>query len=50
MRLSVRFSFGEILDSEPGELTARFEGCDLVYGFGEFDTLVPAYAATVHKS
>ena len=32
------------------ELTARFEGRDLVYGFGELDTLVPAYAATVHKS
>ena len=28
----------------------RFEGRDLVYGFGELDTLVPAYAATVHKS
>ena len=25
-------------------------GRDLVYGFGELDTLVPAYAATVHKS
>ena len=30
-------------------MTARFEGRDLVYGFGELDTLVPAYAATVHK-
>ena len=37
-------------DAEPGELTARFEGRDLLYGFGELDTLVPAYAATVHKS
>ena len=50
MRLSVRFGSGEFSGSEPSELTARFEGCDLVYGFGEFDTLVPAYAATVHKS
>ena len=33
-----------------GELTARFEGRDLLYGFGELDALVPAYAATVHKS
>ena len=38
------------MDPEAGELTARFEGRDLVYGFGELDTLVPAYAATVHKS
>ncbi len=38
------------VDPEGGELTARFEGRDLVYGFGELDALVPAYAATVHKS
>ena len=38
------------MDPEAGELTARFEGSDLVYGFGELDALVPAYAATVHKS
>ena len=38
------------VDPEAGELTARFDGSDLVYGFGELDTLVPAYAATVHKS
>ena len=38
------------VDPEAGELTARFERRDLVYGFGELDTLVPAYAATVHKS
>ena len=37
------------VDPDAGELTARFEGRDLVYGFGELDTLVPAYAATVHK-
>ena len=43
---------GQVVDVDPeaGELTARFEGRDLVYGFGELDTLVPAYAATVHKS
>ena len=34
----------------PERLTARFEGRDLVYGLGELDTLVPAYAATIHKS
>ena len=38
------------VDPEAGELTARFEGRDLLYGFDELDTLVPAYAATVHKS
>ena len=43
---------GAVLDVDPeaGELTARFEGRDLLYGFGELDALVPAYAATVHKS
>ena len=29
---------------------ARFDGREHVYGFGELDTLVPAYATTVHKS
>ena len=38
------------VDPEAGELTACFEGREIVYGFGELDTLVPAYAATVHKS
>ena len=38
------------VDPEAGELTAGFEGREIVYGFGELDTLVPAYAATVHKS
>ena len=38
------------VDPEAGELTACFEGRQIVYGFGELDTLVPAYAATVHKS
>ena len=38
------------VDPEAGELTARFDGREHVYGFGELDTLVPAYAATVHKS
>ena len=38
------------VDPEAGELTARFGGRDLVYGFGELDALVSAYAVTVHKS
>ncbi len=38
------------VDPEAGELTVRFEGRDLLYGFDELHALVPAYAATVHKS
>ena len=43
---------GQVADVDPeaGELTARFDGREHVYGFGELDALVPAYAATVHKS
>jgi exodeoxyribonuclease V alpha subunit len=38
------------IDPEAGELTASFDGRAVTYGFGELDTLVPAYAATIHKS
>ena len=38
------------VDPDAGELTARFDGRAVTYGFGELDTLVPAYAATIHKS
>src|ERR1700689_4165134 len=38
------------VESEEGELTASFDGCSVAYSFGELDTLVPAYAATIHKS
>ena len=38
------------VDSDAGELTASFDGRAVTYGFGELDTLVPAYAATIHKS
>jgi ATP-dependent exoDNAse (exonuclease V) alpha subunit len=31
-------------------LTASFDGRAVTYSFGELDTLVPAYAATIHKS
>jgi hypothetical protein len=30
------------VDPEAGELTARFDGRVVAYGFGELDTLVPA--------
>jgi exodeoxyribonuclease V alpha subunit len=38
------------LDLETGELTVSFDGRAVTYGFGELDVLVPAYAATIHKS
>src|SRR5262249_28104643 len=38
------------LDLDEGELTASFDGRSVIYGFGELDTLVPAYAVTIHKS
>lgn len=43
---------GYVKDVEPddGELTATFDERLVTYGFGELDTLVPAYAATIHKS
>ena len=38
------------MDPDAGELVAHFDGRAVTYGFGELDTLVPAYAATIHKS
>jgi exodeoxyribonuclease V alpha subunit len=38
------------VDPDAGELIASFDGRTVTYGFGELDTLVPAYAATIHKS
>ncbi len=38
------------VDPEAGEVTVSFDGRAVVYGFGELDVLVPAYAATIHKS
>ncbi len=38
------------VDPDAGELTASFDGRAVTYGFGELDTLVPAYATTIHKS
>jgi exodeoxyribonuclease V alpha subunit len=38
------------VEPEEGELIASFDGSLVTYGFGELDTLVPAYAATIHKS
>jgi exodeoxyribonuclease V alpha subunit len=33
-----------------GELSVSFDGRSVTYGFGELDTLVPAYGVTIHKS
>jgi exodeoxyribonuclease V alpha subunit len=38
------------IDMEAGELVVNFDGRDVVYGFGELDELVLAYATTIHKS
>jgi exodeoxyribonuclease V alpha subunit len=38
------------LDMEENELTVSFEGREVVYGFGELDELVLAYATTIHKA
>jgi exodeoxyribonuclease V alpha subunit len=38
------------VDPDEAELTASFDDRLVTYGFGELDTLVPAYAATIHKS
>jgi exodeoxyribonuclease V alpha subunit len=35
---------------EEGEITVDFEGREVVYGLGEHDELVLAYATTIHKS
>jgi len=40
----------ESVDVNEGELTASFDGRTVTYLFGELDTLVLAYAATIHKS
>ena len=38
------------VDVDEGELSASFDERVIVYEFGELDTLVPAYAVTIHKS
>jgi len=38
------------VDPETDELEASFDGRSVNYRLGELDTLVPAYAATIHKS
>ena len=38
------------VEPEEGELSVSFDGRLVTYGFGELDALVPAYAASIHKS
>ena len=38
------------VDADAGEVVVTFDGRSVTYGFGELDMLVPAYAATIHKS
>jgi exodeoxyribonuclease V alpha subunit len=38
------------VDTTEGALTTTFDGRIVTYEFGELDMLVPAYAATIHKS
>lgn len=38
------------IDDDEGALVVEFDGREVIYPFGELDTLVPAYATTIHKS
>jgi exodeoxyribonuclease V alpha subunit len=40
----------ENVDLDDGEVAVDFDGHTVTFVFGELDTLVPAYAATIHKS
>jgi exodeoxyribonuclease V alpha subunit len=38
------------IDDEEGAVIVNFEGREVSYPYGELDTLVPAFATTIHKS
>ncbi|TXN66330.1 ATP-dependent RecD-like DNA helicase [Methylobacterium sp. WL6] len=38
------------IDEEEGSVVVTFDGREVVYPYGELDTLVPAFATTIHKS
>jgi exodeoxyribonuclease V alpha subunit len=38
------------IDEDEGAVIVDFDGREVVYPYGELDTLVPAYATTIHKS
>lgn len=43
-------SFVEDRDLQAGKIIVHFDGRSATYKFGELHMLVPAYAATIHKS
>ena len=40
----------DAIDPDASELAVLFDGRTVLYGWGELDNLVPAYACTIHKS
>ncbi len=38
------------VNEDDGVILASFDGREIEYAFNELDTLVPAYATTIHKS
>jgi exodeoxyribonuclease V alpha subunit len=38
------------IDEDEGAVIVSFEGREVIYPYGELDTLIPAYATTIHKS
>ena len=38
------------IDEDEGAVVVDFEGREVAYPYGELDTLVPAFATTIHKS
>ena len=40
----------ESVDLDEGEVAIDFDGRAVTFDFGELDTIVPAYAATIHKA
>ncbi|MCJ2107566.1 ATP-dependent RecD-like DNA helicase [Methylobacterium sp. E-041] len=38
------------IDEEEGAVVVTFDGREVAYPYGELDTLVPAFATTIHKS
>ena len=38
------------IDEDEGAVVVNFEGREVAYPYGELDTLVPAFATTIHKS
>lgn len=38
------------IDHDEGAIVVQFDGREVIYPFGELDTLAPAFATTIHKS